>query len=149
MSRMAERLRSVARLFLDTAPVIYYVEGNPQYLPLVETVFDRLDDGALAGVTSPITLAECLVLPYRVDQPEVRRAFVEVLTGGNTLFVPIDQAIADRASELRAQYNLTLTDAFQIAAALATRCDAFLTNDASLKRVVELDVIVLDEVGAT
>ena len=36
MNRIAERLRSVVRLFLDTAPVVYYVEESPQYLPLLD-----------------------------------------------------------------------------------------------------------------
>lgn len=57
-------------------------------------------------------------------------------------------ASAERAAELRAHYNLTLTDAFQIAAALTAGCDAFPTNDAALKRVTELTVLVLDELEA-
>ncbi|MBN1955882.1 MAG: PIN domain-containing protein [Anaerolineae bacterium] len=147
MSDLTQRLQAVTRLLLDTAPVVYYVEENARYLPLVAGLFDRLDDGAFVGVISPVTLAECLVMPYCLDRPAVRQILVEVLSGGNTLFVPIDEAIADRAAELRAHYNLTLTDAFQIAAALAAGCEAFLTNDATLERVVELDVIVLDQIA--
>jgi len=41
--------------------------------------------------------------------------------------------------------QLGYTDAFQIAAALAAGCDAFLTNDNTLKRVSELTILVLDE----
>lgn len=48
-------LHNVTRLFLDTAPVIYYVEENERYLPLVDEVFDRLDDGLLTAVVSPVT----------------------------------------------------------------------------------------------
>jgi len=109
---LAERLQSVRRLFLDTAPVIYYVEENARYLPLVETVFDRLDTNVLAAVTSPVTLAECLVAPYRSDQAELRQVFADVIvSGSNTEFVPIDRTIADKAGELWARHNLTLTDA--------------------------------------
>jgi predicted nucleic acid-binding protein len=53
-----------------------------------------------------------------------------------------------RAAELRARYNLSLTDAFQIAVALQSGCDAFLTNDMTLKRVSELSVVVLEEMEA-
>ncbi len=145
--KMPERLQTVTRLFLDTAPVIYYVEENAHYLPLVAAVFDRLDNGSLIAITSPVTLAECLVIPYRADQSELKHAFTDLLTGGsNTEFVPLGQEIAKQAAELRAKYNLSLTDAFQVAAALTTGCDAFLTNDATLKRVTELDMLVLDEV---
>ena len=41
--------------------------------------------------------------------------------------------------------NLTLTDSFQVATALLAECQALLTNDITLKRVTELDIIVLDE----
>lgn len=68
-----------------------------------------------------------------------------ILAGANTSFVDIDRDVADQAAELRARYNLSLPDAFQAAVALAAGCDAFLTNDATLKRVSELSVIVLDE----
>lgn len=63
-------------------------------------------------------------------------------------FVVIEDQIASQAADLCARYNLTLSDAFQAAAALAADCDAFLTNDDTLKRVIELNVIVLDEVKA-
>lgn len=51
--KIGEALRNVTRLFLDTAPVIYFVEKNEQYSAIVQTVFDRVDDGALQAVTSP------------------------------------------------------------------------------------------------
>lgn len=41
--------------------------------------------------------------------------------------------------------TLRTPDALQIAAALVAGCEAFLTNDAGLKRVTELRVLVLDE----
>jgi predicted nucleic acid-binding protein len=63
----------------------------------------------------------------------------------NTIFVPIDQDCGRKSAEIRARYNLTLTDAFQVAAALNAGCEAFLTNDAGLKRVTELRIITLDE----
>jgi predicted nucleic acid-binding protein len=53
--------------------------------------------------------------------------------------------VADQAANLRARHNLTLADALQVAVALSSGCDAFLTNDAALKRVEGLNVIVLDE----
>lgn len=51
-----------------------------------------------------------------------------------------------QAAELRARYNNTSPDALQIAAALVGVCGASLTNDATPKRVTEINVVVLDEV---
>lgn len=41
--------------------------------------------------------------------------------------------------------NLQLPDALQVAAAIIAGCEAFLTNDAALKRVTKLRVLVVCE----
>ncbi len=98
----------------------------------------------MTAVVSPITLAECLVLPYKQKNGEIARIFTELLVSSESvLFYPIDEVAADRAANLRARYNLTLTDAFQLAVAIQSECEAFLTNDAGLKHVSEIPIIVL------
>jgi predicted nucleic acid-binding protein len=62
------------------------------------------------------------------------------------LFEPIDQPVAHTAARLRSEYNLNSLDAFQLAVALTSRRDAFLTNDLALRHVAALRVIVLDEI---
>jgi predicted nucleic acid-binding protein len=144
--KLAERLDSIRRVFLDTAPVIYFVEKHPEFAPKAREIFERLDDGKLTAVVSPVTLAECLVLPYKQKSPDVAKIFTDLLVNGEgVLFFPIDEVAADKAADLRARYNLTLTDALQLAVAIQADCDAFLTNDIALKRVIEIPVIVLSE----
>ncbi|MFN8498798.1 MAG: type II toxin-antitoxin system VapC family toxin [Anaerolineae bacterium] len=144
--KIAEALEGTQRLFLDSAPVIYYVEGHPHYVARTSAIFDRLERGAFVGVTSPVTLAECLIIPYRAGLAAIIEAFVDVIVEApSTTFVTIGQSVARRAAELRVKYNLTLTDAMQIAAALDAGCEAFLTNDGALRRVTELRVLVLDD----
>lgn len=144
--RISEALQGVRRLFLDTAPVIYYVERNPTFATRVDVVFERLDDGTLFGATSPVTLAECLVVPCRLGAEKAQQDFRELIVGGAGIkFVPLDVAQAEQAAALRARYNLTLTDAFQIAAALSAGCDALLTNDTDLKRVREIRILVIGD----
>lgn len=141
-----ESLQGVTRLFLDTAPVIYYVERNAQYLAIVRVVLNRVRDGSLVAVT-PITLAECLVRPYSLGQTQLQQDFIDtIVNGNNTIFVPIaEPTIALQAAQIRARYNLQLPDAFQVAVAIAAGCEAFLTNDVTLRRVTELHVLLLDE----
>ncbi len=144
--RIAEALEGVRRVFLDTAPVIYYVERNPAYISRVDLVFERLDKGLLQAATSPVTLAECLVIPCRLGLAKIQADFREVvLNGPGVLFVPLGDAVAQSAAQLRARHNLSLTDAFQVAAAIAGGCDALLTNDAELSRIQEIKVLVLGE----
>lgn len=65
--------------------------------------------------------------------------------GKNTVFTPITAEVGQQAAELRVLYNLKLPDALQIAVAMTAGCEAFLTNDARLKRVSELRLLVLGE----
>jgi predicted nucleic acid-binding protein len=142
-------LDAATLIFLDTAPVIYFVEKNPDFAEKVNLVFERLDRGALRASTSAITLSECLVLPYRLNRPEAAQAFITMLVQNpDVKFVSIDEGIAEKAAELRARYNLSLLDAFQVASAIAAGCDAFLTNDDALKRIPELNIVVLSELDA-
>jgi predicted nucleic acid-binding protein len=142
-----QSLEGVTRLFLDSAPVIYAVEENPQYLPIVREIFARIEESSPIGVTSPVTLAECLVRPYRLGQTELQQQYIELFfQTENIIFQPItNPSIALEAAQIRAKYNLQLPDAFQIAVALAAGCDAFLTNDVTFRRVTELRILVLDE----
>jgi len=144
--KLAKQLEKVEKIFLDTAPVIYFVEKNPDFARKAQEIFNRLDDGKLIAVVSPITLAECLVVPYKQENPDVAQVFTDLLVNTESvLFYPIDEITADKAADLRARYNLTLTDALQLAVAIQAECDAFLTNDIDLKRVKEIPIIVLSE----
>ncbi|MCK6567500.1 MAG: VapC toxin family PIN domain ribonuclease [Chloroflexi bacterium] len=144
---LSERLDSLELIFLDTAVIIYFVEKNPEFFAKVQPIFSKLDDGSLTVVVSPITLAECLVLPYRGGNPEVAQIFSDLMVNNpSVLFLPIDEIAADKAADLRARYNISLTDALQIAVAIQSQCGAFVTNDLDLKRVSEIPIIVLSEV---
>ncbi len=141
---IGEALSGVTRLFLDTALVIYYVEQHPEYLEKVSFVFERLDAGNLIAVTSPITLAESLILPDRTNNKQLRQDFLDLLVyGASTEFARIGEQASVKAAALRAQYNLSLLDALQLAVAIIANCEAFLTNDLQLRCVTEIQVLAL------
>ncbi|MEC4812719.1 MAG: PIN domain-containing protein [Scytonema sp. PMC 1069.18] len=144
--RITDALEGVSRLFLDTAPVIYFVERNPQFVDLVDPIFDRLE-ADITAVVSGITLSECLVGAMRLGLVDLEQAFVDVLQQEEVVFVEINAAIAREAARIRVRYNLQLPDALQVAAALMASCQAFLTNDAVFKRVTELRVLVVGELS--
>lgn len=112
----------------------------------VDEVFDRIDAGTLQAVTSPVTLAECLVMPIRQGFTQAQQDFTDLIASGNNVtFVVPDAGVAHRAADLRARYHLALADAFQVATALAAGCDAFLTNDRAIQRVTEIPILILDD----
>jgi len=73
--------------------------------------------------------------------------FTEFLRRGRIFtLVEISAEIADKAGRLRGRYPLLKAlDALQLATALEMHVDAFLTNDAKLKRVEEVNVVVLKD----
>jgi predicted nucleic acid-binding protein len=65
--------------------------------------------------------------------------------GGILSIIQLKVEIAEIAAELRGRHHLRTPDALQIAAALHSGCQAFLTNDQELSRLSELRIIVLKE----
>jgi len=49
-----EKLSKHSSLFFDTAPIIYFVEKNTQFFPVVEAIFDAVDSGTIIAFTSPM-----------------------------------------------------------------------------------------------
>lgn len=146
MTTLNDALAGVIRLGVDTAPVIYFIEANPKYDSLVTEIFQRIDHEQIRGVTSVITLIEVLIHPLLKHDTHLQQEYRDLLLqSSNFETVPIDLAVAEQAALLRARYNLRTPDALQVATALCAGCDAFLTNDASLRRVTEPRILVLDD----
>ena len=144
--RLDEALQGVVKLTLDTPPVIYFVKTHAQYDALVTEVFQRINEGWIIGVTSVITVTEVLVLPLKQGNTALASEYWDLLTNSaNMQLISIDPETAKVAADLRARYNLRTPDALQLAAAIRAGCEAFLTNDATLKKVTELKVLVLSE----
>jgi predicted nucleic acid-binding protein len=144
--KLDDALSGVTRLCLDTSPIIYLIEAHPSYDALVAEVLGRIADGSIAGVTSAITLTEVLVQPFIYGDTSLQQEYRDILLrSDNFQTMPVDVASAERAADLRARYRLRTPDALQIAVALGAGCEAFLTNDTTLKRVTELRILILDE----
>ncbi len=64
---------------LDTAPLIYYIEANPRYLPVVDPFFEAVARGLIRLVTSTVTLVEVLTLPLRKGNVALAVRYKQVL----------------------------------------------------------------------
>ena len=147
MMDIATALNGVSRLLLDTAPIIYLLEGNAEFGGHVYRLFRQCKERGIVFVTTPVTLAECLVHPLaRGDHELVKRYENAVLREQHTEFWPIDAESGREAARLRAQLGLQLADALQVAVALRTGCDALLTNDSALSRVTGVRILQISEI---
>lgn len=131
---------------LDTAPLIYFIEEHPDFLPVVAPFFEALDDSELEVVTSTVTLLEVLVHPLRESNHEAVQQYRDVLINAQGItLVDVSADIAVTASSLRASYGIKTPDAIQLATAIQNGATAFLTNDSALKRVSQIQVLVVHE----
>jgi len=139
-------LQGVKTIFLDTAPIIYFIENHPQFADIVEVFIEQLDQGNIQAVISPVTVAESLVNPFKEQDQRLQQDFIDfMLRQQSILMKETDVNISIKAAQLKASYNLKLPDALQVATAIVTGCDSFLTNDKKLSRISELQILVISD----
>ncbi|MDX2076863.1 MAG: PIN domain-containing protein [bacterium] len=142
--KIKDAFNGISKLALDTAPIIYFVEKHPDYLQKMRYVFQLIDIGQIVGFSATITLTEVLNFPIQQNATQLIKDYDDILQNSKGFqLIPIDNSIARVAANLRAKYRLKTPDALQIATALETNSDAFLTNDFQLRRVQELPIIIL------
>ncbi len=121
---------------IDTVAWVYLLEHHPERYPAARRFFGRVERGEMRGVMSSLVFAELLVPAYRAG--EARRAAELARTLENfphLRIVELDAAIAARAADLRARYGLRTPDAIHCATAVASECDAILTDDVKFSGV--------------
>jgi predicted nucleic acid-binding protein len=134
------------KVFLDTAPFIYYIEGNIQYQKILNQLFKLNLKGEIIFSTSVLTLLELLVVPIRNKRFDLVEQYENILSNSTSLeLVEINLTISKLAAEYRAQFNFKTPDAIQLASATFCDADFFLTNDKQLKQN-KIKTIVLQEV---
>ncbi len=131
---------------LDTAPIIYFIEGNPLYVEMMRSFFMAVQKDEFAVVTSTITLLETLVVPLRHGNINLAQQYRNILlrTKGHTT-ISLYPNIAEEAARLRASYNIRTADSIQIATAIVGGASFFLTNDTHLPSLQNLKTLVLEE----
>jgi predicted nucleic acid-binding protein len=136
------------RIGLDTNLFIYFLEGHPRYGSWCASLFDLIERGHNPAVTSTVTLLELLVQPYSDKKEELAQKIFALSSSYPKLeWVPVTMDLADRSAELRARYRLSTPDAIQLATAIGHKATRFYGNDRGLRRVKEIDCIIVDEVA--
>ncbi|MBN3873142.1 PIN domain-containing protein [Nostoc sp. JL33] len=130
---------------LDTAPLIYFIEENPNYLDVTDAFFKAMFRGEFSVITSVLTITEVLVYPLQQGNTALAQQYREILFNSQGLTaIEVFSDIAENAAQLRADYNLRTPDAIQMATAIRGDASFLLTNDARLPSLPALSVLVLD-----
>jgi predicted nucleic acid-binding protein len=134
-----DSLGSGALLLVDTAPIIYTLEGNARFAKRFAPLFERHAAGELQLAVSTVTIAEVLVGPLRAGEEALTRRYRAALEAWQVVELSVD--IAESAARLRAVHGLKLPDAVQVASALAVGADALVTHDRDFASVRGLRIL--------
>lgn len=130
-------------IYLDANVVIRLVEGDaPTRAPLVARLTSSLGvPGSL--VTSRLSRMECRSKPLRAGDAATLAQFDVFFAGIELVLIEVTEAVVERATELRARYNLKTPDALHYATAVEAGVAVFLTGDRGLARCSEVPVEIL------
>lgn len=128
-----------ALLLVDSAPIIYFLEGHPRLGPRFRPLFEAHAAGRLRFAVTTITVSEVLTGPLKAADEALARRYRAILESWQSVELDID--IAESAARLRASLRLKFADAVQAASALAVNAAALVTHDRDFSRVRSLRVI--------
>jgi predicted nucleic acid-binding protein len=135
-----------SRVYLDTAPIIYFLEKNPQWYEKIEVFLYKGIQEEFQFVTSVITNIEYLVVPTRNVNVLAINNYWDFLRSLDVQVLQINREIAEVAVKLRAKYaGIKTADAIQLAASLHVNCDIFLSNDKQLLQVKEVPAKLMEQ----
>lgn len=132
------------RYYLDTAPIIYWVERTEGWFEMVQTVLNRSE---CSWVSSDLARMECLVKPLRLGIAGLANDYHQFFNESIEEVVTLSTEVMTAAAMVRARHGCATPDAIHLAAALASRCDVFLTNDDRLRQIEGISVEVLKRIA--
>lgn len=135
------------RIMFDTAPIIYFIEEHKDFGAIIDEIFRLIKgDSEYYAFSSTITLTEVLTQPLRQLKLDIVHRYRKLLrNSADFIIYPVDSLISEKAAELRAQHMLRTPDAIQLATAIENKGTLFVTNDKRLKRITEIEVLVVEE----
>jgi predicted nucleic acid-binding protein len=127
-----------ARVLLDTSVILAYLAGSE---PVSVSAAILLDDLVRAGrnpaTISTLTLAECLVRPFRISAAAAAAVHAAIAGLPNLAMADVTSSVGHEAARIRARTGLRLPDATILATAATSAIDHVVANDARWLAAIE------------
>ena len=137
-----------SRLYLDANVYIYALEDHSQFGEAARQVLEAIDRDGITVVAQHLILAELLPHPVKQGATDLVQLYEDLfLHHPQLVLLNTEPTTINLTTKLRATYGFSTLDALHLASAIATECDAFITNDQELKSVQEIPVLLLQEIG--
>ncbi|OGC51636.1 hypothetical protein A2982_02030 [candidate division WWE3 bacterium RIFCSPLOWO2_01_FULL_39_13] len=138
--------QKIKKIYIDTALYIYILNQDNGFSYVSSKIFNYCEENKITINASTIILTELLqhskIQSDSSKKTNIKRIF---LSTPNLQIIGVDITIAEYSAILAATYNLRVPDSVHLATAILSECEAFVTNDKKLKRVKEIDCILMDK----
>jgi predicted nucleic acid-binding protein len=135
-------LEEGARVAVDSAPIIHFLEEHPRFAPRFAPLFEAAARGDCSIVVSTVTLAEVVAGPIGAGNEVLAAQYHRALKESpNWRLVALSDEIAFLAARIRVTRGLRLPDAIQVATAVTEGCVALVTQDVDFRKVKEIKVL--------
>ncbi len=130
-------------LTVDSAPIIYVLDGTTQFSDRYLPLFEAVESGRNRIIVSTITIAEVIAGPLKSGNDILAHKYREAMSQSRGWSVmDVTEEIAVRAAEIRISRKLRLPDAIQVSTALVSRSFALVTHDHDFKSIEEIRIII-------
>jgi predicted nucleic acid-binding protein len=131
-------------IYADASAIMRLVDGDEPARRRVESLL-RQHGGNV--VTSVISMIERRSKPLRDGDAQRVSAYDAFFSSRDLTLLPVDSAVADRATQLRATYNLKTPDAIHIATAAVHGASLVVTTDHDFARCRDLPGMTIEVVS--
>jgi predicted nucleic acid-binding protein len=139
-------LSNAKKIALDTNIFIYVIEQSSEFGETAKALLEQVECGTLSAVASSVSLTEILVKPIREGNRSLEKQYKLLFTHfPNLSIVPVDNSVAEKAAYLRGTYNIKTPDALIVASAMIADAELFITNDARLEQIKEIQCVALSQ----
>lgn len=120
---------------LDTNVILNAKNSNEPNSSYSLQILDAVEDGAMQGVISVISIAElCTGYYFQGDKQGKEELLAHLISSKGFVIAGLDVELADAAAKIRADTGLRLPDAIIIATGLARGARCLVTHDKELKK---------------
>lgn len=128
-----------ALVLVDSAPIIYTLEGHERLAARFERLFQRHANSEILLAVTTVTIAEVMTGPLKAGKEALAKRYRATLETWQVIAPSAD--IAESAARLRGTYGLKQPDAIQLASALSINADALVTHDRDFANVTGVRIL--------
>lgn len=143
-----DRVENSRILFLDEKPIRRLLEFRSEFYPVMLRVLDIVYARGIQMVASPISLADISRRAYEKGEPVLAREYKEFFTKSSQFILrEVDAEIALVSAKFCSERLLGFEDSLQMATAYVSGADLVLSENASLKDLGDMNVVLLSELA--